>query len=449
MTPDLLAKYARPVPRYTSYPTALQFTPEVDAAVYRRWLGGLDPGQALSLYVHVPFCERLCWFCGCHTTIVNRYGPVADYLGVLAREIDLVAEMIGAPGPVTHVHFGGGSPSIVAAQDFGRLMDLLRRRFAIAGDAEIAVEIDPRTATAEVVAGLAAAGTTRASLGIQDFDPAVQRAVNRVQPFDLTAKVVERLRRAGIERINFDLMYGLPRQRVEGLLATVGKAISLAPDRVAVFGYAHVPWMKRHQRLIDEARLPGALDRWRQMAAVAARLRAAGYVAVGFDHFARPDDAMAKALEAGTLHRDFQGYGPDKTGALLAFGASAISSLPGGDAQNAPGIPEYRGAIGEGRAATVRGVAIGEDDRLRRDIIERLMCELAVDLDAACRRRGQDAGQFGAELAALAPMREDGLVEIEGHRVTVTEAGRPLVRRVCAVFDRYFVEGEGRHSPAV
>jgi oxygen-independent coproporphyrinogen-3 oxidase len=449
MTPELAAKYATPVPRYTSYPTAPHFKSAIDAAAYRDWLTAADPNAPLSLYLHIPFCDSLCWFCGCHTRIVNRYDPIAGYLAVLGSEIDLVAEALGAPRPVSHIHFGGGSPNMIAPDDFRSLLDRLRRRFALAPGAEIAVEIDPRGMTSEGVDALARAGVTRASLGVQDFDPTVQRAINRIQPFDKTAGVVGMLRNAGIGEINIDLIYGLPFQTEAGIIETVEKVLLLEPQRVAVFGYAHVPWMKRHQRLIDETALPDAPARSRQSAAAAARLKAAGYIAVGLDHFARADDSMARALGAGRLRRNFQGYTTDAAAALIGLGVSAIGSLAEGYVQNVTTIKAYREAIGKRRFAIERGLALDDDDRLRRDIIERLMCDLAVDLGAVCRKWRASPDNFAAELAALRPMEEDGLVKITGRRIRVTEAGHPLVRAVCAVFDRYLDTLGQRHSQAV
>jgi oxygen-independent coproporphyrinogen-3 oxidase len=448
MTPELIAKYDSRVPRYTSYPTAPHFTPAVGADAYRQWLGALDRGP-LSLYLHVPFCEKLCWYCGCHTRVISRYRPLAIYLDLLEREIDLVAEALPRRLEVTHVHWGGGTPTMVAGADFRRLTERLRRRFTVLDDAEMAVEMDPRGVTAETVADLAAAGVNRVSLGVQDFDAAVQRAVNRVQPFEMTARVVDWLRAAGIDRLNLDLMYGLPQQTVAAVERTVALAMRLEPQRVAQFGYAHVPWMKRHQRLIDEATLPGPEERWRQAAAGAARLEEAGFVAIGLDHFARPDDPLAVAQRAGTLRRNFQGYTTDRADALIGLGASSIGALPQGYVQNAPDMPTWRRAVEAGTLATVRGIALDDDDRLRRAVIERLMCDLAVDLDRLCRHHGANPGTFEAARAALAAMQRDGLVRIAGDRIAVTEVGRPLVRSVCAAFDRYLSHGEARHARAV
>jgi len=449
MTPKLLAKYGGPVPRYTSYPTAPHFGPAVNAETYARWLAALDPGEPVSLYFHVPYCDTLCWFCGCHTKIVRRYEPIAAYLTMLEREVDLVADVMAARLPVRHVHFGGGSPTIVEGGDFACLMDHVRERFRLVPEAEVAVEIDPRGMTREAVAALAAAGVNRASLGVQDFDPEVQAAINRVQSFEETANVAGWLREAGVDGLNVDLMYGLPLQTVEKVERTLDQALSLRPDRVALFGYAHVPWMKRHQRLIHDQDLPGGDERWDQYEAARARLIQGGYVAIGLDHFANPDDPLAGAADSGRLRRNFQGYTTDQAPALIGFGASAIGALPQGYVQNEPAINTYERVVGEGRFAAVRGVALDDDDRLRRDIIERLMCDLAVDLSPLCRRRGRAAQDFAAELSALEDMQADGLVEVDGSHIRVTEIGQPLVRTVAAVFDRYLPRGEGRHSRAV
>ena len=445
MNMEMLLRYDAPVPRYTSYPTAPHFHAGVDAETYREWLGRLGDGDTLSLYLHVPFCAEMCWYCGCHTKVVRQYRPVGEYARLLEREVALVAAAIPARPAVRHVHWGGGTPNMLSAADFAEVMSAIGGRFHLAADAEVAVEIDPRTLTDDRAAAMAAAGVTRASLGVQDFNPDVQAAVNRVQPFELVRTVVQRLHAAGIHRINFDLMYGLPRQTVEHVTRTVDLAAELAPDRLAVFRYAHVPWMKTHQRMIDEAALPGAAERLAQAEAAAARLVGHGYRRIGLDHYARPDDAMTRALDEGRLRRNFQGYTTDPSSALLGFGASAIGALVEGYVQNAVPLRAYGEAVRDGRLAVTRGVRATADDRLRGAVIERLMCDLAVDLT----NLGVEPDAFAAELSALAPMRRDGLVEIDGGRLRVTEPGRPLVRTVCAAFDRYLQTGKARHSRAV
>lgn len=440
MEPDLLAKYDRPVPRYTSYPTAPHFHPGIDARQYGRWLSELRDGTPLSLYLHIPFCDTLCWFCGCSMRVVREYKPVAAYLDLLERELDLVAERLPGRLTVSHLHLGGGSPSLLRPAEIGRLMAGVWRRFDRASDAEVSVEIDPRDLGGDIVEAFAAAGVTRASIGVQDFDPRVQKAVNRIQSFDCTRAAVERLRAAGVASVNIDLLYGLPYQSVTSVAETLRQALALAPDRVALFGYAHVPWMKKHQRLLPEAALPDGAARWAQAEGAAAQLVAAGYRRIGLDHFARPEDPLAVAQASGRLHRNFQGYTTDESAVLLGLGASSIGSLSQGYVQNTPDLPSYRKAVLAGRLPTMRGIALNDDDRARRALIERLMCDFAVELDPHV---------YAGELAALSGHAADGVVVLDGGRLTVTDSGRPLVRSVAAVFDRYLDPAEQRHSRAV
>ena len=388
MSEDWL-KYDRRVPRYTSYPTAPHFHPGIGADTYRRWLAELTAETPLSLYFHIPFCESMCSYCGCHTKVVRRYAPVAEYAAQLKLEVGRVATAIGARGPVRHIHFGGGTPTMLTAADIEALGAHIRADFRVAADAEFAVEIDPRTLDAERVRALAAAGVTRASLGVQDIDARVQAAINRVQPLEVTERAMDMLRAAGIRAINVDLMYGLPHQTVDGVRETASAIARLGPQRFAVFGYAHVPWMKTHQRLIDEAALPDGPERLRQSTAVAKRLAEHGYVQIGLDHFALPDDELAVAQRAGRLHRNFQGYTVDDSPALLGFGASAIGSLPQGYVQNMPAIGQWQDAVSNSRLAIARGFALTAEDRLRRAVIERLMCDFRVDLAAVARAHGQ------------------------------------------------------------
>jgi oxygen-independent coproporphyrinogen-3 oxidase len=441
--------FERPVPRYTSYPTAPHFHQEIGAPAYRRWLSELDRAKPVSLYLHIPYCRELCWYCGCNTRATQRYRPLADYRDRLSAEIEMIAEMLPGRMRVSHIHWGGGTPTILSAGDFLALQRRLRDRFDIDPAAEIAIEIDPRTLEKPVVAALAEAGVTRASLGVQDFDPEVQRAINRWQPFEMTRQAVEDLRDAGIANLNFDLIYGLPRQTVNSVLATVDRAVGLMPQRIALFGYAHVPWMKAHQRLIPAETLPDGAERWAQASAAAERLQAANYRWIGLDHFARPEDSMAQAAAAGRLSRNFQGYTTDPSDTLIGFGASAIGALPQGYVQNAADVRAWSQAIDAGGPAVVRGIALDRDDRLRRHVIERLMCDLVVDLADAAARFGQAAGYFAAERAKLDALAADGLIEVDGERIALTKLGRPLMRLVAAVFDRYLEPSAGRHSRAV
>ena len=396
MKPDLIARYDQRVPRYTSYPTAPHFTADIGPAAYASWLRTVPASEALSLYIHVPFCAELCLYCGCHTTVARRYTPVAAYVELLAREIALVAGELGGRRPVAHLHWGGGTPTILSPEDLRRVSATLATRFDIRPGAEIAIEIDPRTLTLPHVEALARIGVTRASLGVQDFDPTVQATIRRLQSYETTALVVDWLRAAGIAGINLDLMYGLPHQSEATVRRSVEQALRLAPDRLALFGYAHVPWMKRHQALLPEAALPGAAERLAQMQAAAETILAAGYEAIGLDHFAKSGDALAGRRKAGHLHRNFQGYTTDEARTLIGFGTSAIGTLPEGYVQNAPGTVAYRETLATGRLATVRGRAVTAEDRLRRAVIERLMCDLAVDLETVAADHGERARRLRA-----------------------------------------------------
>jgi oxygen-independent coproporphyrinogen-3 oxidase len=397
----------------------------------------------------VPFCAQLCWFCGCHTSAVNRPEPVESYADTVLAEIDLVAGAIGRRLAVRHVHWGGGTPTVMAPRRLREIMDRLRARFAIDPNAEVAVEIDPCTVHEGTIDGLVGMGCNRASLGVQDFDPLVQQTVRRVQDFDLTAACAERLRGVGIGSINLDLIYGLPHQTAQGVAATVEQALRIAPDRAAVFGYAHVPWMKKHQALLPEAALPSAAERFAQRQMVETVLTGAGYEAIGLDHFARPDDALATAAAAARLKRNFQGYTTDDAPVLLGLGASSIGSLPQGYVQNLPSIPAWRDAVRADRLPVARGIALSRDDKLRREVIETLMCRNEVDLGEVASRHGADPASLMDAAPALHEMARDGLVDWNGMLVAVTAAGRPFVRAVAAAFDTYLAAGAARHSAAV
>lgn len=450
MDPRLVRRFEdQRIPRYTSYPTAPHFSPAVGAATCQGWMTRIAPETRVSLYLHVPFCTSLCWYCGCHTKVPGHDEPIERYVAALEQEIALVADLLPGRMRVSHLHWGGGTPTILGPARFERLMALVYRRFAVADDAELAIEIDPRRLTREMVAALAACRINRASLGVQSFDPDVQRAINRMQSFEMTASAVAALRDAGIDRLNFDLLYGLPLQTVASCEATVERALALNPDRLAVFGYAHVPAIKRHQQRIDAATLPDAALRLAQAESIAAALHRAGYVAIGLDHFARTEDATARALADHTLHRNFQGYTTDRADVLIGLGASSIGAFPQGYVQNTPQIGAYIEEVSAGRLATARGLALSDDDRLRRDIIEQLMCYLKVDLAAQAARHGVDLAIFGRERAALADLAEQGVVRLDGHRVTVNEDCRMLSRVVAAVFDTYLDAAAGRHARAI
>jgi oxygen-independent coproporphyrinogen-3 oxidase len=446
---SLIAKYDRRVPRYTSYPTAPYFSDVVDGGVYAGWLGALPDDTQLSLYLHVPFCAALCLFCGCNTSVARRAEPLISYANTLIAEIDLVADAIGRRAAVRHIHWGGGTPTALPAELMLAITERLRQRFDVLENAEIAVEVDPRTLSDQSVRGMARMGVNRASLGVQDFDPAVQQAVKRIQSFETTADCAERLRGVGINSINLDLIYGLPMQTTPGVAATVAQAMRILPDRVAVFGYAHVPWMKRHQSLLPEDTLPGPAERFSQRQAAADAIVASGYRAIGLDHFARPDDSLARAAEAERLRRNFQGYTTDDAPALVGLGASSIGGLPQGYMQNATSVPQWRKAVQAGRLPIARGVGLTAEDRLRRDVIERIMCKFAVDLDDVVASHGVTRADLASASAGLDELARDGLVQWDGRRVAVTEAGKPFVRAVAATFDAYHRPESMRHAATV
>lgn len=449
MSDDLISRFAKPVPRYTSYPTAPHFHTGIDHRTYRSWLAAVPPATPLSFYVHVPFCDRLCWFCACHTKQVLRYEPIAAYLAVVLREIETVAGILGGRGHVAAIHLGGGSPSMLRPDDMLALAASFRRQFSIADQLEFSVEIDPNDMTPDRYDAFAAAGVSRVSIGVQDFNPQMQQAINRIQTFEQTKAVVDGMRMRGVKSVNLDVLYGLPHQTVASVEATVDQVLSMQPDRIALFGYAHVPWMKTHQRLIDGAVLPDAAERLEQSQAAAARIVAAGYEAIGIDHFARPSDTLAVAGASGRLHRNFQGYTTDEAPALIGFGASAIGGLPQGYVQSEVATGEYMRQVREHGLAVARGVALTDEDRMRRWVIERLMCDFCVSTADLKDRFGDASRAIIDEMSYAAGFNVDEIVEFDGRHFAVTEQGRPFIRSVAAAFDTYLASGTGRHSIAV
>jgi oxygen-independent coproporphyrinogen-3 oxidase len=440
---NALALAERNVPRYTSYPTAPHFSAAVGPELYGEWLSRLPRDASLSLYIHVPFCTELCFYCGCHTKAVRKREPVDNYAARLVEEIALLDGLAGRK--LTHLHWGGGTPSILGPDWLETIAAKLASRFDLSALKEHAIELDPRRIDRALVRSLAAIGITRASLGVQDVNPEVQHAIGRVQPFDMVERAATWLREAGIANLNIDLMYGLPQQSVRDVARSAELAAALNPQRLALFGYAHVPWFKSHQKLIDEAELPGLSARLEQAQVAGETLVGLGYEAVGLDHFAQPSDELCVAARAHRLRRNFQGYTTDDADALIGLGASSIGRLPQGFVQNAPDLAGYGRAVAAGRFPIVKGLTLSDDDRLRGDIIERLMCDMELDLHSF----GGGAAAFAGEIAALKPLAEQGLLTIEGSRITVTPAGRPYVRIAAAAFDTYLAASQKRHSVAV
>jgi oxygen-independent coproporphyrinogen-3 oxidase len=446
--PISLALAEAKVPRYTSYPTAAQFGP-LEEATYLGWLReGIGPGDPLSLYVHVPFCRDLCWYCGCHTRATRSESRLAAYAVGLWAELALLARALPPHGGLAHLHLGGGTPSILGARELTSLVVALGERLGFRPGAELAIELDPRHLDEALAEGLATAGFNRASLGVQDIAPEVQARIGRPQPPDLVEAAVTRLRRAGIGALNLDLMYGLPGQTTTHVAASARFAAELGASRVAVFGYAHVPWMKPNQAAIETAALPGAAARLEQALTAEEVLLAAGYQAVGLDHYARPDDPLAVAARDGRMRRNFQGYTTDSAPALLGLGASAIAQLPAGQAQNDADERRWLAAVATGRLPIVRGRWTTAEDRLRWRMIERVLCDLALDLSQEA--WGEEAtAVLSAARPGLEALREAGVVTIEGPALQVTGPGRRFVRLVAACFDAYLLQATVRHSAAV
>ncbi len=445
----LLARYSANTPRYTSFPTAPHFRATGEDSLYTQWLAQLPPDTPISVYFHVPFCRRLCRFCGCHTSVVHHDAPLLSYTTSMMQEIALVASKISHKLPVSHIHWGGGTPTALPPECIKSLMDTLREHFNVLPDAEIAFEIDPVTLTQEQSDMLAQVGLTRASIGLQDLDPKVQEVIGRPQTFEITKQACDGLRAAGARSINLDLLYGLPLQTTESVIRTAQKALELSPDRLSVFGYAHVPWMKKHQTLLSESDLPDGSERFQQRMAIDRTLRAAGYVAIGLDHYAKPTDSMAHALENGRLRRNFQGYTDDHAETLIGFGASSIGSLPQGYVANVGGVPAYRKALEQHKLPITRICPVSDEDRLRREVIFRIMCDLKADLPKIAAEFIADADLIADADSALQALAADGIVEWNGAQLRVTETGRPFMRHVAACFDQYFAQGTARHSKSV
>ncbi len=452
---ELARKYAVPGPRYTSYPTALHFSEDVPAAKLIED-AGLDGAsrKPISLYLHLPFCETACWFCGCTKVVTKDRGAADRYLDYLEKEISLTAASLDGERPVTQLHFGGGTPTFLSPEQLRRLGSILHKSFRFDADCEASVEIDPRRLTRDHIVALHEMGCNRASLGVQDNDPAVQEAINRIQPAELTVRAVSWLREEGFRSINIDLIYGLPLQTAESFGRTLREVLELDPDRFAVFSYAHVPWIKPAQKIFDKRRsLPDAERKLALLNLVVETLTGQGYDYIGMDHFARAGDELATARANGTLQRNFQGYSTKGGTDILAFGMSAISQSPRAYRQNEKELPAYYAALDADRLPVARGYFLTPDDEIRRETIMRLMCDLKLDLPAMSERLGIDfRDYFSSALKHLKPLADDGLVRIARDAVAITEKGRFFIRNIAMVFDAYLQQQrqqEGRYSRTV
>ncbi len=450
---DLVRKYDISAPRYTSYPTAVEFK---DFASTEPLLAHLDRSNQdetlpLSLYFHLPFCETLCWFCGCTTVITLNHKSSDTYLDYLEKEVALLAPKVHPKRRVVQLHYGGGTPTFFQAPQLARLAKLIRENFKFAPDAELSVEVDPRRLSHAQVVALRESGFNRASLGVQDFNPKVQEAVHRIQPRAMTEQAINWLRAEGFTSLNLDLIYGLPYQTVETFTDTLEQVLELNPDRLAVFSYAHVPWMKPAQKILErESALPSPETKLAMLKLITETLTSRGYVYIGMDHFAKATDELAVAQAAHTLQRNFQGYSTRAGAEILSFGISAISQTPFSYRQNHKTLEPYSAALDRGEVPALRGRELSDEDARRRDVIMRVMCHLGLDYAALSREFGFDfASRYAAELARLTPLAKDGLVKLSPTGMRVTDLGRLFLRNIAVCFDAYYAPESKRHSRTV
>jgi oxygen-independent coproporphyrinogen-3 oxidase len=447
ITPELLRKYDVAGPRYTSYPTADRFVEAFGAGDYERALAqrAAEAARPLSLYVHIPFCESLCYYCACNKIITRHHERASPYLDYLAKEVALHAAILGTGQPVSQLHLGGGTPTFLSDEELRRLMALLRRNFAIAPGAECSIEIDPRTIDGERLRVLAQLGFNRLSFGVQDFDPAVQKAVHRVQPYEQVEALMREARAIGFESINVDLIYGLPKQTAESFNRTLAQVTQLRPDRIALYGYAHLPERFKPQRRIVAIELPDATGKIALLSQALASFLGAGYTYIGMDHFALPTDSLAVARRQGRLHRNFQGYSTHADCDLIGLGVSAIGKVGASYSQNAKTMEEYCDALDQGRLPVARGLALSRDDLVRRAVVMALMCQGRVDFEAIAAAWLLDfRSYFAAELEQLQALQAQGLVSVDAGAIQVTPQGWFFVRAVAMVFDRYLQADRNR-----
>ena len=442
-TLELLARYDRPGPRYTSYPTAVEFGPDFGEAEFRARLEAADAlaDAPLSLYAHLPFCEERCLFCGCNVVITKHHGVADRYLDHVIREIDLLARHLPRRRRLAQLHWGGGTPTYYGEADLERLFEAFRERFTFTPEAEIAIEVDPRVTTDGQITTLRRLGFNRLSLGVQDFDPRVQETVHRIQSAEMTRALVDHARQEGFGSINMDLIYGLPRQTAEGFGRTLEQIVAMRPERVAVYSFAYVPWIKPHMKMLPEEELPGPADKLRLFGLAIDAFTAAGYRQIGMDHFAVPEDELARAVENRRLHRNFMGYTVQAATDMIGLGISAIGDLRGAFVQNVKKLPDYYAALAQGRFPVERGKALDADDVIRRDVILQIMCNFHLDLRALESRHGiVFADYFATALAELTgpdSPAAHGLLEVTPDVLRVTPRGRLFVRNIAMAFDRY------------
>ena len=450
---DLVKKYNVAGPRYTSYPPATKFTESVSwDELSARIDANNRTSRDLSVYFHIPFCETLCWFCGCTTVITLNHDKGASYIDYLGREVAKMAERLNPDRKVVQLHFGGGSPTFLRPEEIRRLGEIIRTHFTFSPEIEASVEVDPRRLTRDHLVALREIGFNRASMGVQDFNPQVQEAIHRIQPREMTQQAVDWMRELGFTSINLDLIYGLPNQTPKSFDETLDAVLEMQPDRLAVFSYAHVPWIKPAQKILEKKSLPAPETKLEVLKLVIEKLTANGrYVYIGMDHFARPDDELAVAQRNKQLQRNFQGYSTRSGSDIYAFGMSSISQIPDAYWQNEKELPRYQEAVDAGRAPWGRAYFVTDEDKIRRETIMRVMCDLSLDFAAMSRHLGIDfEGHFAQELDALAEFQKDGLVERTPAGINVTDTGRLFIRNIAMCFDNALEQtGERRHSRTI
>ena len=453
--PELVRRFDRPGPRYTSYPTADRFGATFGEASYRMWAARRQTGgirRPLALYVHLPFCRDICFYCACNKIVTRDSGKAAKYLDYLCREIEMQAALFRHDPRVVQMHWGGGTPTYYDAAQMERLYLHLARNFEFAPDGEYSIEVDPRTVDAGTMKALRAMGFNRVSFGVQDFDPEVQAAVHRLQSEDQTRAAMDGARAAGFASINVDLIYGLPKQTLASLETTLGRIIEARPGRIALYNYAHLPHLVKSQRRISEGDMPPPDVKLKLMGQAIRQLASAGYVHIGMDHFALPDDALAVAQRQGRLHRNFQGYSTGAEADLVGLGVSAIGAIGPSYCQNVRGLDEYYQCLDRGALPIMRGIELGADDLVRRAVIEGLMCHFEISKGAIEASYLVDFDRyFAAELDDLRELERQGLLKAEKEWISVTARGRFLIRSICMVFDRYLRASapQGRYSRVI
>jgi len=449
---DLVKKYNVPGPRYTSYPPATQFTNEVSNEIFVEQIRANNQGaRDLSLYFHLPFCQSLCWFCGCTTVITTDQKKSGDYIKYLEREMDLTKPLLNPNRKVTQLHFGGGTPTFSLPDEIRRLGEMIHSRFTFAPDVEAGVEVDPRRLTRDHLVALREVGFNRTSMGVQDNEAVVQKAVHRIQPFEMTKQTVEWMRELGFQSINIDLIYGLPYQTPASFMKTVDEILSLKPDRFAVFNYAHVPWLKPAQKIFKTEAFPSPETKLEILKLTIEKITSEGYVYIGMDHFARVEDELAVSQRQKTLQRNFQGYSTRGGADIYAFGMSAISQAEGFYWQNQKELPAYYASLDAGKLPFHRGYVMTEEDRIRRTTIMRLMCDLGLDYTAMSKRLGMDFKEhFAQEIESLDDMEADGLLVKTPEGLVVSDLGRLLIRNIAMRFDAYSgIRKENRFSRTI